>query len=422
MNNQNIRTLIVLAIVSIMGIFLTQLFWFRKAFDLNEQRTNQTIRVALQTVGEKLLRFSGHQIPSKTLVSQVSNNYFVVQTNAQINTKVLEIYLKDEFEKRLLQQDFEYYIYDCETNSMVFGNYIAFDDAGDYATIKRKLPVWNKSAYFFGIYFPQKDSNLVNQLGIWLFSSAVLLLVIVFFAYSLWLIFRQKKLSDIQKDFVNNMTHEFKTPLSTIRISSNLLKNERIQKQPDKINHYANIIQHESQRLNHQVETILQTAMTDNHAFALKFELIDLHELINETLQNSASLFQEKKATLNTLLSAQKMFVMADKFHLTNLIFNLVDNALKYSTDKPDISILTRNEKNYLVISIQDKGIGIARKHQKHIFNKFYRVSTGNQHNVKGFGLGLAYVKRIVQLHKGKIKLISEQNKGTEFIIYLKIN
>jgi two-component system phosphate regulon sensor histidine kinase PhoR len=256
-------------------------------------------------------------------------------------------------------------------------------------------------------------------MGIWTFSSVVLLIVILFFGYALLVIFRQKRLSEIQKDFINNMTHEFRTPLSTISLSAEVLRNQAEHIHPERTRNYTGIIEQETNRMRQHLERMLQLARTDKTDLTLHNTEIDMHLLLQETLQNFKPLFDEKQANITLQLHALQTKIKGDKHHLTNTLFNLLDNALKYVNQKPVLVISTFNQGKQLVINIQDNGIGIEKDQQKRIFQKFYRVPTGNVHNVKGFGLGLSYVKQVVEAHKGKITVNSTKDLGSTFTLLL---
>ena len=341
-----------------------------------------------------------------------------MQVNGEIDVSLLELLLRSEFERRNISADFEYGVYDCSSEKMKYGDYIPFQATGEKITPK-KLPVWSDHAYYFGVQFPNREAHLLNQMGIWSFSSLVLLLVILFFAYTLFVILKQKRLSEIQKDFINNMTHEFKTPISTIAVSTEVLKNPDIVHQPERLLNYTTIIEKENLRLKNQVERVLQMAKLDKEDIGLKKEKVDVHQIINDAIANNALALQEKYGTIRCDLKAGEFMIDADRLHLTNVLYNLIDNAIKYCKDVPEIVISTSNLNKHLCIDVKDNGLGIARENHRKVFQKFYRVPTGNVHDVKGFGLGLHYVKSVVSAHKGTIKLESDLGKGSVFRIIL---
>ena len=418
MNRNTIRLLIVLATVCMVGITFTQIYWVKKAFDLNESEFERDVNAALHSVASQFFQYNNTDSIPKSPVKQLSSNYYVVMINNQIDANMLERVLRAEFRKKGIAIGFEYGIYDCNNDEMVYGKYVSFSD-NDNNKATHTLPKWDKQSYYFGVNFPNKASHLTNRMGIWVFSSVVLLLVIVFFAYGLFVILKQKRLSEIQKDFINNMTHEFKTPISTIAISTEVLKDPKIIASPERLLNYATIIQNENQRLKKQVDRVLQMATLDKEDIGLKKEPLDLHEIIGNAIDNVRLSLSEKQGNISCELDALKPTIKADKLHTTNIIHNLLDNAIKYCKQAPMIKVLTSNTDKGICMTISDNGIGISAENQKKVFNKFYRVPTGNIHDVKGFGLGLNYVSIIVKGHRGLIKLNSEPGKGTEFNVYL---
>jgi two-component system phosphate regulon sensor histidine kinase PhoR len=419
--SSSIRSIVILGTLCIAGIAITQLYWLRKAFDLKEQEFERTVNAALINVADQIFDINNTPSPAANPVKQVSTNYFIVMVNGEVDSNLLEFLLRSEFEKRNIKVDFEYGVYDCSNEKMKYGNYVPLQTAKEKVTNK-KLPAWNHYAYYFGVQFPNHEAHLLNQLGIWSFSSVVLLVVIVFFAYTLFVILKQKRLSEIQKDFINNMTHEFKTPISTIALSTEVLKDPSIVQQPERLLNYTTIIEKENSRLKQHVERVLQMARLDKEDILLKKEVVDIHQLINDAIRNNTHALQEKNGTVTTTFDASRHQLTADKLHVTNVFNNIIDNAIKYSKDAPHIGITTRNVNGSLIVVISDNGIGIGPENQKKVFQKFYRVPTGNVHDVKGFGLGLSYVKTIIETHKGNIRLESELGKGCTFSITLPLD
>lgn len=271
------------------------------------------------------------------------------------------------------------------------------------------------------IFFPSERKGIFWSLPKIAFTSVLLTVIIVLtFALTIFTIFKQKKLSEMKNDFINNMTHELKTPISTISLASQMLKDKSIPATSKDFGYISKIIEDESTRLGFQVEKVLQMAILEKGYVMLKRQEIDLHDLILNIVTNFSLKVENVNGVINTNLRAEYHEIFADEIHITNVIFNLLDNAIKYNTkDNPEILISTHNVKNGILIAVKDNGIGISKENQKRIFDKFYRVSTGNRHDVKGFGLGLSYVKKIIDQHNGEIKLISELNVGTTFEIYL---
>ena len=416
MKTSTLRIVVILAAICIAGITTTQVYWVRKAFDLKQADFDRQVNTALLSVAQQFFKINNAPIPAINPVIQISTNYYAVMLNSDINPGMLEFLLKTEFDKRNIKADFEYGIYDCSQECMVYGKAIWTGNPRldqDFAT----MPSLVNASYYFGVRFPDRGAELLNQMGIWTFSSLVLVLVIIFFAYALFVIFRQRKLSEIQKDFINNMTHEFKTPLSTISLSAEVLRNQAYHPQSERVLNYTNIIEQETVRMRQHLERMLQVARLDKTEWQLKKEMVDIHQLIQETVESMQPILQEKMASVLFTFESQRYEVLGDRHHLSNIIFNVLDNALKYTNQQPEVIITTSNQGTMFFVQVKDNGIGISTEHQKKIFQKFYRVPTGNVHTVKGFGLGLSYVRQVMEAHGGSISLKSELDKGSTFTL-----
>ncbi|MER0442550.1 HAMP domain-containing sensor histidine kinase [Emticicia sp. W12TSBA100-4] len=415
MNRNTIRLLVLLGTLSISGIIAVQAYWVKRAFDLKEQQFRQTVMISLRNVANRistLYKLSKFDNP----VTQLSSDYYVANLRVPLDADILEHYLKEEFKKQNLNTPFEYGIYDCESENIVYGSYIDADFEPSSVSTK-PLPKTDKYLNYFGVRFPSKTSYLASRLDIWLISSLITLVVTVFFGYAMFVILRQKRLSEVQRDFVNNMTHEFQTPISTIRIATDVLSQPKIMEQPERLKKYVQIIRQENNRLKTQVETVLNTARLERGKMELDIQLQELHSLINEVTEGVQA---ELEDSLKVELNATKSSIYADRTQLVSLIRNLLENAIKYSPRPPSITIRTENVNDTLVFSVADKGIGIPKESIAKIFNKFYRVPTGNLHNVKGFGLGLSYVNQIIKAHKWQINVESEVGEGTTFKVTMK--
>lgn len=419
MRNKTIKIFVILAVASIVGIIGTQIIWFKKAFDKSESEFNKSLYIALnQSLKGVLLYNNTTTIPVEP-IKKLEHNYYAVMVNDQINADVLEYYLKTEFQKLNIRQSFEYRIFDCANEQLMYGGYVEGDHQFEKEIVNRNLPVLKSDNYYFTVYFPNQTFDIVTSMSLWIFSSVVLFIVLIFFTYSLFVILKQKRLSEIQKDFINNMTHEIKTPVSIISASAETIRNPAIIDQPQRLFNYANIIIEESNRLKNAIDRVLSIAETDRIIKYTKNN-INIHNLLEDIVNNICQQ-STKKINLHFNLKASKNIVIGDELYLSNLISNLVENAIKYSKEHLILSITTNNINNFIEITIADNGIGIDKKHLNKIFDKFYRVPTGNLHNAKGFGIGLSYVKQIVKLHKGNIKVHSELNTGSSFIIQLPI-
>jgi two-component system, OmpR family, phosphate regulon sensor histidine kinase PhoR len=423
MNRKTIRIIIFLATFSLVGIVATQIFWVKEAYNLQEKQFNERVRIGLNNVTNELLSINKDEAELFNPVKQVTSNYYITLINDTVNPYLLENLLKNEFTERNIKIDFEYVIYDCFTDSIVFGNYVSLDNQEqDHLQSKSYNMQWDRDGHYFGVYFPSKQSYILNEMGIWLFSSSIILIIIIFFAYTINVILKQKRLSEIKNDFINNITHEFKTPISTISLSAEVLLGKNIINEPDRLANYAGIIKAENDRLKNQVDKVLQLATLDKDKLKLENEEIDLHELIASSIKSFGLIMREKEGEISCDLNAEKYIFFGDRIHITNTLHNLIDNAIKYSASQPKVEIATNYHKGFIEISVRDNGIGINKDGQKYIFEKFYRAPTNNVHDVKGFGLGLNYVKTIVEAYSGSVKLISKENEGSTFVIKLPLD
>ena len=409
MSRRTIQLLTIFSALLIIGVVITQIYWVKQTLDLRHRQFNQNAHVALQDVAGKLAHVSG-VMQTTNPVEQLSTEYFLVNTNATTQPDLLELFIKDSFQKHNLITDFEVGIYDCTTNRMRYGMSLSTKNNEKSPTATSNWVKTDKYPYYFGVRFPEQETYFAGSMTGAIWSSVLVLVAVSFFAYALFIILRQKQLSEVQRDFVNNMTHELQTPISTIRIAADVLNSESIVKQPERHNRYVRIVQEEILRLQGQVEMVLSMAKAERNALILKEETIDAHEVIQSLLLPFDSKIQFISDAANGIISA-------DPFHFRCMITNLIDNALKYSDNVPKVIVRTSNKNGNLLVSVQDQGIGIAPEYQKKIFNQFFRVSSGDVHNVKGFGIGLSYVKQIVRAHGWLLELDSALGKGSTFKI-----
>lgn len=344
----------------------------------------------------------------------------------RINQQMLEQSLRNELSDSGITIDFKYAIksYPLATETFILGtpNYNP-GTRQEYKEVLFPRDPGEPKANYLRIYFPKRDKYLLKTAGFMVIPTAILtFLLIAIFVYTILIILRQKKLSIIKNDFINNMTHELKTPISTISLASQMLHDNSLNNSPKTIEHISGVILQESKRLGFQVEKVLQMAIFNEGRLKLKFKEFHFNELINTVILNFELRVKNKGGRLSAELLAEQDLVKGDEVHITNVIFNLLDNAVKYSKGEPEIAIKTENKGNYVLVSVKDNGIGIPKEHIDQIFERFFRVPTGNVHDVKGFGLGLSYVKKIIDLHQGKIKVESIVNKGTKFTIYFPTN
>ncbi len=412
-----LRLLIALSVLSIVGILTVQAVWVRTAYALRERQFRQSAFIALQDVADDVAKLN-HFTLNRYAVTQLSADYFIVNTDAPIDPVTLEAFIQKSLRAHHLITDYEYGIYNCETDRMVYGAYVSTGSAAlTKAEIQRgrNLPKFPRYTYYFGIRFPNQIGFVAGQLSGWLWSTVAVLLVVVFFGYTLSIVLKQRRLTEVQRDFINNITHELQTPVSTIRIAADVLQSDAILQQPDRLKQYVRVLAEESRRLQKQVNSVLQLARSERSGFVLNPTEVDLHELMTI----AADTFSPH-VLLD--LTASNAFIQADRYHLETALNNLIDNAIKYCHITPHVVLHTRIETNQVIWSVRDNGIGIAPEHQKAIFRQFFRVPSGHTHNVKGFGLGLYYVRQVVRAHGWRLTLISKPGQGSTFQVACALN
>ncbi len=421
MKGKTIATTIIITSIALLGVIVTQLFWVNNAFRLKNEQFKQNVNLGLKRVVNQLMVL---QNDSALVTKYLSSNFhgsLHKQFIYSIEPSLVDSMIASEMRHYEVKRQYHYGIYNLNNGEFVMGNFEGFQDEIRQSSLSVPIScIFQEDHFVLSVFFPEKKGFLFSELVVYLFVSAVFLLVLIGgFWFVIISLFRQKKLSEIKNDFVNNMTHELKTPISTISVASEMLINDQILNNHEKIVKYAKVIYDENQRLKRQVENVLQVAMLDRGKFRLKYQEVDIHEMITEIIDNFQLTVAKRNGILRYRLNAADSKIVADKGHVTNVINNLLDNAEKYSPGNPEITISTHSTKKEICISIEDKGIGMAPEHQKDIFKKFHRISTGNIHDVKGFGIGLYYVKSIVEAHHGLIKVMSEQGRGTKITVCL---
>jgi two-component system phosphate regulon sensor histidine kinase PhoR len=340
---------------------------------------------------------------------------------SRFSPQQLDSLLKNELKSKGIDITYEYGVIQPQQNRFLL--LTSGGEKSELAKSELKASLFPNDIYdndsILTISFPDKQGYLLGKVWSAMVSSGFLVLVILFcFGYSIRTILRQKKLSEMKNDFINNMTHELKTPISTVSLAVEALNDKDIEQSALRTK-YIKVIGEENKRLGNQVEKVLQIAAIDRNDYNLKEEILHMSEMVKSAAEHIAMQVEQRGGRLNIIEKAEKDLVQGDELHLTNIILNLLDNANKYSPDSPNITLRTASDEEDFILSIHDKGIGMTREQQKHIFEKFYRVPTGDLHNVKGFGLGLAYVQRIVEAHGGSIHVDSEPGKGSKFSITL---
>jgi two-component system phosphate regulon sensor histidine kinase PhoR len=421
MRNTSIRWVILLGAITILSIIAMQTYYLTERWSHETRSFHQTTTITLQRVAQKMADINRSTLPAGEIVKRLTPNYYIVNFNDVIDANVLEHYLFQEFSAVGSYTDFEYGIFDCANDNMVYGNHCSLAEPDKVIKSEGSLPTYDKFDYYFGVKFPSHKSDLRSNFGLIWILALVAALAVIFFSYAIWVIFNQRRYTEMQRDFINNMTHEFKTPLTSIQLSSDFLSKQQVIRQDERLSRYTELIRSQYQRLNTQVEKLLNIARLESGEFKLKNEKIDMHQLLEEVLDSKAAEAGIEGRIFNRRFNARNTNIVADRTHLGNVINNLIDNAVKYSPPEKPIDLITEDEKGMLKVSVIDRGIGIAPAHQKHLFKKFYRVPSGNVHDIKGFGLGLHYVKKILRMLGGDIAVKSAPGEGSCFSFHLPI-
>jgi two-component system phosphate regulon sensor histidine kinase PhoR len=393
----------------------------------NEELFDTRVTLAMVNVRDRLVSLnaenSGLYLDP---VKQITKRYFVASFYDTLNPDLLKNLLVEEFKAYNIKEVFEYGIYDCFTDSIIFDQYVdlSLDDKSTI-TSSAHIEKWDHDGHYFGVYFPKEELVLSKKAKFprkLFLSTFAILVVMMIMGYAIIVILKQKRLSEVKTDFINNMTHELKTPIATIKLSSDVLLNPKFSNDTERILRYAGIIKAENNRLESQVERVLQVAQLEQNNIELDINTVNIHEVIKNSVEVYQLTVSQKEGCISCDLDAENYTINADQVHITNIIHNIIDNGIKYAKEKPLISIHTENEKNGVLISIKDNGIGMTKEHMSHVFEKFYRVPKGSVHDVKGFGIGLYYVKFVVEQHGGKVSVQSEVNEGSTFTIWLPLD
>lgn len=426
MNKKTGIFFIILSSLSILGVVMTQYFWIDNAIKLKREQFDDMINVSLKTVVNSLYSLKSSGSEGMELINPTCRPVFSPDSK-EIEYNTIDSLLYLELRNMNIQNDYYFGVFKVEgkKRSLIYISNEQYKKeliSSNYQVSLSCLFNYN-DAYYLAIYFPNENTIVFRQMIMGILLSALFVFIIGFsFFYIIYNSFKQKKISLIKNDFVNNMTHEFKTPISTVSLSAEMLLREPILKNPEKARKYAKVIFEENQRLKHQVEQVLQIAVIDKGEFKIKKKDVDVHKIIEDLIHKMEITVADRGGVIKTYLAANYPKIWADKMHFINVINNLLDNANKYTPDTPIIIVRTRNNKNGIIISVEDNGIGIKSDDQKEIFKQFQRVHTGNLHDVKGFGLGLYYVKLMTEAHGGHVKIISEWGKGSIFEVYFPFN
>jgi len=416
---RTLPVIITLIVLSLLGLIFLQVQWIKGAMKLKREQYENDIYLSIGNIRDSIVKRKNRETFGFYLNFQTQTFGNFIPTYTVLSNYQLKAIIRDEFRKRNIKQPFEFCITNEAFQPTMFssGYKLEYRDAeNNYKTGLTEGNFLNSET--LNIYIVEPENYFQSHLAtLLLFAGLFTTVIITAFVLTIRTMLSQKKLSEIKSDFINNMTHEFKTPIATIQLASEALNNQKVIGNQDQIRYYSGIIQEENRRMNMQVEKILQAAELEKDEIKMQWKQLHVHDIIRKIAENTRLQMQEIQADFSVDLQARADLIEADEVHFTNIIINLLDNAVKYSKENPVIAIRTRNQEGKIQIMVSDNGIGMDRDTQQHIYEKFYRAHTGNLHNVKGFGLGLTYVKNIVDAHRGRIEVQSDLGKGSTFTL-----
>ena len=407
MRNTHLRLLISFGAVILSGLFIIQIYWFQRAFSAESKEFDHSVQVALMGVADS--------VSAKAEVKKLSNSFYFVATESNFSSESVNSLVQSEFAKRNLKLEYELGVYDAHDDTLVYGQYVEATKRYQpgSASIDRTHAGSVKN---FAVYFPTKDSYVIARLDVWMVSTLTLLLMMCLFAYAIATLLRERRFAEIKSDFINNMTHEFKTPVTNIGITGEIIRKKVPQEAG--VNVYVEILLKENEKLRNKIEQVLLASSVEGQRKP-SFDRLDIHQVISECAEAFELKIRERNGRLQLDLNAKSAGIVGDRELLVQAINNVIDNAEKYSPAQPHIVVETLDQGEAIEIRIVDKGIGIPEKLTAKVFEKFYRVHRGDVHNVKGFGLGLSFVRSVIQSHRGKVRLFSAEDQGTEVKIVL---
>jgi two-component system phosphate regulon sensor histidine kinase PhoR len=413
------KIIFLLIAISLLGIIYVQVKWIESTLKLKRDQYSIDVSTAMQNVKDNIISRKNEKAIGYNPFSPALSMDGSVSVKTVINNFELKDLIRTELKKKQIRQSFEYCIINESRSPILFSTGFKSENFEDNNIKFTNLtPDLNINQEILYLYIIQPENYIQNQLFFMLMGALLFTAVIIAaFVITLRTLITQKKLSEIKSNFINNMTHEFKTPIATISLASDALTNAKVISNEDQIRYYSGIIKEENKRMNKQVEKILQAAQLEKEELKLNLQKVNVHEMIQKVANNTKLQLEEINAQLSLNFHGDNPFIMADEVHFSNILFNLIDNAIKYSKGNLLIEINTKSIVKNLEIKIKDNGIGMNKETQQHLFEKFYRANTGNMHNVKGFGLGLSYVKSIVEAHQGKISVQSELGKYSIFTL-----
>jgi two-component system phosphate regulon sensor histidine kinase PhoR len=419
--SKTLRLVILISTVLVTIIIAVQLFWLQKVYLYEEKQFNINVSKSIRGLYDDMELVNDVSDNVQKVVENPKPDLYLLRIDCNPYLDSLWLNLKAELTDFDVYTDCEAAIYSHEKNAYTNEQYIDLPDAYHAPKDKSNNPVLKRDYSYVALYFPHRSEYILKQMYFWMASGGLLLLVLIAFGASIFYLYRQKFLNETQKDFVNNFTHEFKTPLAVIKIAAEVLRQPNIADKPEKLKNYAAIIDEQTTHLQAQTQRLLEIAYTDSNKLPLEKEKFDVNNLLQQAITDLHPLIEQKNAIIQTTLSTTGTVINADKYYLLLTFINLIENAIKYSS-QPQIHIATYTEGKDCCIAITDNGIGISEENQKKIFDRFFRVTEGDLHTVKGFGLGLNFVKKVIDAHGGKIEVKSQPGSGSTFTIKIALH
>ncbi len=414
--SKTLRFVILTSTVLVTIIIAVQLFWLQKVYLYEEKQFNINVSKSIRGLYDDMELVNDVSDNGQKVIENLNPDLYLLRIDCSPNLDSLWLNLKSEFTDFDVYTDCKAAVYSTEKNAYTAQEYIDLPDSYHSTLKDNKVPFYKRDYSYIALFFPHRGQYILKQMLFWIASSGLLLLVLIGFGASIFYLYRQKFLNETQKDFVNNFTHEFRTPLAVIKIAADVLQQDNILEKPDRLRNYAGIINEQTTHLQAQIQRLLEIAYTDRSSLPLEKETLDGNALLQQAINDLQPLIEQKNAIIRTSFESADALISADRSYLLLTFINLIENAIKYSL-KPVITVSSRDAGPDFCIEVKDNGIGINEAHHKKIFDRFYRITQGDIHTAQGFGLGLNFVKKVIDAHGGKIEVQSEEKKGSTFII-----
>ena len=420
MRSATLRWVMLSSSIIIALILVAQLYWLKRVYILEEQHFNVSVIKSIRSMLNDLDIAETQGLPMKKLIDVMDINTYLVQLSSIPAKDTLQNYLTNELEDFDVWADCNVAVYNYQQKKYAYQYFLPSAASHFTQPVNTILPLYNKNYHYLLLHFPHRSRYIIHEMIFWIISAVFLVLLLIGLSMSLFYLYRQKFLNELQKDFVDNFTHEFKTPLAVMKIASEVIIHPGIISNPERLYKYGNLIKEQTEHLEHQVTRLLKDASGENKKLTIKKENCQLNELVMQVIEQIEPLIISKKATIEFTRDENEPVIPVDAAHLKLVIINLIENAIKYSLQNPFVIIQLQDaDDGFYAISVKDKGIGIDEKYIRQIFKKFFRVPTGNVHNVAGFGLGLNFVQKVITAHNGKIGINSMMGIGTEIKLLL---